>query len=193
MDNINNLEDMKSMWIELNNRISFLEEDNRKLAAQIRNDRYKTVQNRLINKYIKFIWLEAIFAILMPVFIVFNGNEKFKVITTIYWFCFFVIALAFDYYLLSNVRLMDLNNASVSEIVKLSSKNWKLHKLWIIIGMPVAVGACILYALALDADMVVIVGMIAGGVVGLIIGLTQFFKIRHNYYLLQSPQNMEDK
>ena len=112
--------------------------------------------------------------------------EKYKLLTTVYMMCFFAISAGVDSYLLFQVRDMDFYNSNVREITKMAAKNWKIHKIFLIFGLPLAIGACVLMALALDADPFVYLGMIVGGIVGFIIGLRQLMKFRDYYRLLQT-------
>lgn len=185
------LQDMKEMWFALNNRVSFLEEENRRLARRIMGKEYQSVTTKLMRKYQVFIVVALVSALLFPTFILFNPLtvEKYRLITSIYWFFFFIACASVDYYLLMNLRNIDVFNCTVSQITKEAAKNWRIHKLFLIFGNPFAVLAIILYALALDADSRMIIGMIFGGLVGLFIGLWQLIGIRRYYRLLQSQSD----
>lgn len=184
------LKDMKAMWIELNNRITILEEDNRRLARQVMNKDYKGAQDKLMNKYRFFVCFNLIFIIVMSIFIMANPlvNEKYRMITLIYWLVFFLGEATIDTYLMIKIKQIDIYNSSVSEISREASKTWKIHKIAIFIGLPVAIGAVILYGLLLNADKFVIFGMIVGGVIGALIGLRQLMKFLEYYKLLQNNE-----
>lgn len=183
-----NLEDMKTMWLELNNRLSFLEEENRKMARQVMNEKYKTARDRLINKYRGFIIIEFILMIYISWFFYFNPLvvEKYRLLAIIYWGVFFLGEVAIDFYLMVKIKGIDIYNSSVSTIAKTAAKNWKIHKIAMCIGLPLAIGAIIIFGLALDANEFTIFGMIVGGLVGLIIGIRQLIKFLNYYKLLQS-------
>ena len=182
------IEDMKALWIELNNRLNSLEEENRRLAKKVTSNKYKNVQEKLIKKYCIFIAVSCVMMIYCFCLIYLNPFivEKYKLLTTVYMMCFFAIAAGVDSYLLFQVRDMDFYNSNVREITKMAAKNWKIHKIFLIFGLPLAIGACVLMALALDADPFVYLGMIVGGIVGFIIGLRQLMKFRDYYKLLQT-------
>ena len=185
MDDLN---DIKNMWAEINNRLAALEEENRRLLHHVKSENYRSIKQRLISRYRFFIVMSLLCALVFALFIVFNPMivETYRWITAIYWLVFFILCASVDFYLLQNVGRMDIYNSSVSETARIAAKNWKIHKLWIIVGLPFAIGAVILWALALNADYFVILGMIAGGIVGFIIGLYQLKKFMRDYKQLQS-------
>ena len=184
MDNLN---DMKTMWMELNEKVSALEAENKNLARKMINEKYKSAKERLINKYNAFIWIEAILIFFMTLFFLYNPqvNHKYRIITLIYWDVFFLIEVIFDCYLLNRIKSVNVYSSSINEVAKKATDNWKLHKKGVIIGMPLAFGAVILVSLALNANEFTIYGIILGGVIGVAIGINQLLKFRKYYMLLQ--------
>lgn len=184
MDNLN---DMKTMWMELNEKVSALEAENKNLARKMINEKYKSAKERLINKYNAFIWIEAIMIFFMTLFFLYNPqvNEKYRIITLIYWDVFFLIEVIFDCYLLNRIKSVNVYSSSINEVAKKATDNWELHKKGVIIGLPLAFGAVILVSLALNANEFTIYGIILGGVIGVAIGINQLLKFRKYYMLLQ--------
>ena len=182
-----NIEDFKIMWQDLNQRISCLENDNRKLIRQIRETNYKTTQEKLVRKYWGFIAVEVIMIFFMSFFFLYNPFliEKYRIPALIYWVAYFVIASLFDLYLLYRIKGIDIYTSTINEVAARSAANWKLHKIGIVIGLPLAFGAILLFALAVDANQFTIFGMIFGGFVGFIIGICQLIKFKNYYKLLQ--------
>lgn len=185
---MDNIEEMKNMWLELNDRITSLEEENRRLARQVINSNYKTAREKLIRKYSAFMFISLLMIVYIILLIVHNPLcvEKYKIPTLIYWCFFFLFEFLFDYYLREKIKAINIYHSSLEEIASLASRNWKLHKIAIAIGLPLAIGACVLFGLLLDANSFIIYGMVAGGLVGLIIGLYQLLKFQKFYRLLQS-------
>lgn len=188
-----NLEDMKSMWSALNDRISFLEEENRKLARRAMTNKYKTAREKLISKYKKFIFIETVMILYVWVFIGFNPEtvDKYRLPTLIYWSLFFLAEIGIDYYLMERVREIDIYTSPVKEITQMAASNWRIHKLAIFIGLPIAFGAIILFGLAMDANEFVIYGMVAGAIVGLIIGFSQLRRFMSYYRQLKTIDSEE--
>ncbi|MCH5229210.1 MAG: hypothetical protein J1F12_04350 [Muribaculaceae bacterium] len=187
-ENINEIDDIKIMWQEINLRLGHLEEENKRLARKVLNSDYKSARERLINKYAIFVGVEIFMLFVMSAFFYFNPEivEKYRWPVLIYWALFFLGEVMIDFYLMHNVKNIDIYNSSVTQISKIAATNWKIHKLAVIIGLPIAIGAVILFALAMDSDEVVIFGMITGGIIGLIIGTTQLLKFSKYYRLLQN-------
>ena len=180
-----NIEDMKTMWIELNERVKSLEDQNRTLAKKVIANKYKSTKEKLIKKYLSFSLLSfimiifSIFGILMNPFIL----GKYKWITFICWICFFLFEGSIDLYLCRNLQRIDVYNTSFRKIAATTAQNWKVHKLAVVIGLPFAVLVCILYALAIQADVFAVYGMVCGAFVGLIIASFQLKRF-YSYYRL---------
>lgn len=185
---MNDLNDMKTMWMELENRISSLERENRELARRVMNNDYKSAKERLVNKYKSFITLEIIMFVAVSLIIIDNSLivEKYKTITMIYWALFLLGEASIDTYLMLKIQQIDVYNSNVTEISRLAARNWKIHKISILIGLPVAGGAIILFGLLINADRFAIAGMIVGGIVGLIVGGRQLIKFMKDYKELQT-------
>lgn len=185
------LENIKNMWIELNGRISALEEDNKRLARKVTSEKFKNLQEKLVAKYRNFIIVEAIMIIYVVLFIFFNPLvlEKYRWITSIYWLVFFSGEILVDLYLMNRVKQMDIYLSSVRNITRQAAENWKFHKIAIAVGFPVAIGAIVLFALAMDANEFVYFGMTVGFMVGLVIGICQLMKFKKYYRLLQTSED----
>lgn len=190
---MDDLENMKTMWIELENRLSFLEKENRRMAREVMSNKYKTIQEKLIAKYRLFAIVSGIMIIYSLFFIGFNPEivEKYRFITLLYWIGFFLFEGSADIYLMFRLDKLDIYHSSVKDISDYAAQNWKLHKIALFIGIPLAIGALVLLLLALDADLFIISGMITGGLVGAAIGLTQLKKFMRYYKLLQTKENEE--
>ena len=186
-----NIQDFKEMWNTLNERLARVEDENRKMAREIRYGKHKTAQEKLIRKYRGFIIVEAVMIIAVTLFITNNPfvNEKYRLLTLLYWVGFFLLEVIVDFYLMMKVSNMNLHTATVTQISNYAKQCWKIHKIFIIIGLPLAIGAIILFALLMDADKFVIAGMICGGVIGVLIGLNQLREFIRCYKVLQSPEN----
>lgn len=185
---MNELDDMKSMWNDLNKRLERLEEENRELAKEIMANKFLSVTERLASKYRKFMVLQIIWAVIMPAYILANHYvvEQYRWPTAVVFCVFFLLAFGVDFYLLGNIKKMDIYNSPVTEISRLAALNWKIHKLWIIFMLPFAFAAVLLLALALNANIYTLTGMACGVVLGVAIGTYQLLKFRSGYRLLQS-------
>lgn len=185
------LENIKVLWQELNQRMESLERDNRMLAREVMNNKYVSAKEKLVKKYTIFSIISFVMIIYGFCFIFYNPFivEKYKIATCIYWTLFFLFEAFLDLFLSYRLRKIDVYNSNVKEIANLSAQNWKIHKLGIVIGLPLAIGLVILFGLAMNPNEFVIYGMITGGFVGLLIGLIHLRKFYRYYKLLQSERD----
>lgn len=185
-----NIEDFKIIWQDLDQRLSKLENENEKLIQNIKKTNYKTTQEKLVNKYRCFIAVELIMICFMTLYFIFNPlvNEKYRIITLVYWDLFFTIEVIFDFYLLYQIKKLDIYTSPINEVAQKASTNWKLHKIGIVIGLPLAFIAILLFALAVNANKFTIFGMIIGGILGLLIGIRQLIKFKNYYNMLQENE-----
>lgn len=191
---MNEMDEIMRMWKKMDEKLSVLARENQRLALEVRKNKYRSSLERLVNKYWKFIILETVCLLLFPLMIIYNPLvvEKYRWITAIYWCCLFAFELGVDYYLMSRLRALDVCSRSVREISLEAQRNWKIHKIAIIIGFPVAIGAVILFALSLNADPEILAGMTVGGVIGLVIGISELRKFMRDYKNLQEEDSPEE-
>lgn len=185
MENIN---DIKLMWQELDVRLSHLENENKRLMRKVMESNFHSAKEKLLKKYMGFMAVECIMLVFMTMFFLFNPevNENYRIISIVYWDIFFLIEFFFDFYLMIRLRKIDIYSSSINEIAKNASRSWKIHKLGIVLGLPLAFGAIFLLALALNTNEFTIFGMFFGGIIGLAIGISQLSKFREYYKLLQT-------
>lgn len=171
----------------MNQRISYLENENKNLIMNIKKSHYKTMREKIRNKYLGFIAIEIVMICFITFFFLFNPFiiEKYRLVSLIYWDLFFLLEVAIDGYLLYQIQKLDIYTSTLKEVAARAASNWRLHKIAILIGMPLAFGAIFLLILAIDANEYTIYGMIVGGLVGLLIGFRQLSKFRNYYKLLQ--------
>ena len=183
IENLNELEDMKSMWLNLNQRVASLEEENRNLARDVIRKKHKSSLDDLKTRYRVFIIIEILMLVWVPLFILNNpfSVEKYRLAAAYYWAIFFAGEVGIDYYLYLRVKSIDVLNQSISEVTKAASQTWKIHKLAIIIGFPVAIGAVILFGLVINANEFALYGMFLGFVAGILIGIRQLLKFKEDY------------
>lgn len=186
------LANMKTLWQELSLRVSSLEEENRLLARKVLNQNFKTAREKLVRKYTFFSCLSLFMIIYMIFFVGLNplGEEKYRLLTLIYMGCFFIFEGSVDLYLRYKLKNLDIYAANIKEIVSQAKQNWKLHKISVCIGLPLAIGAIIILGLFMGADIYAIYGLIIGGIIGLIIGFRQLLSFRETYRLLETEEEM---
>ena len=185
---MNNIDDMMAMWKEMDNKLSSLVEENRMLANEIKKNKVRSNQEKLGRKYRAFIIMEAVCIPLIFLLLGVNPEvvEKYRWPTLIYFVCFFLLEICIDGYLLCKLNNIDIYNESIVEISRKAKANWKTHKIAVLIGIPIAIGAVVLFCLAMGGNEAPIYGIFFGGAIGLGIGLNEFFKFMKNYKEMSS-------
>ena len=180
---MNNVDDMMAMWKEMDNKLSSLVEENRRLADEIKKNNLRSSQEKLSRKYRAFIIMEAVCIPLM--FVVLGINplvvNQYRWPALIYFVCFFLLGIGIDGYLLYKLNCIDIYHNSIIEISKQARANWNIHKIAVLIGIPIAIGAVVLCFLAFGSNISMLWGVLVGGAIGLGIGLNEFFKFMKNY------------
>lgn len=181
------LQKMKIMWADINQRLTSVEEENRKLMLYIQRNNYKTAKDKLIIKYRRFIIVEILMVFVVILFLTEENNvvEKYRWPTIIYWILYFIAELIFDFYLLYKVKDIDVINDTVHSIYVKAKRNWKIHKIGIICGLPFAFGLVVLYSLYLGVNRFIVYGIICGAILGLMIGIYNLRKFSLYYRDLQ--------
>lgn len=167
----------------MDSKLTSLIEENRQLAAEIKKNKILSSKEKLVRKYRAFIIMEAICIPLMVFLLGFNPMvvNQYRWAAMIYFVCFFLLEICVDSYLLYRLLGIDIYSDSIVEISRRATANWKIHKIAVLVGIPIAIGAVVLFCLAMGSDISVIWGVAVGGVIGLGIGLNEFFKFMKNY------------
>ena len=180
---MHNLDDMMILWKEMDSKLSSLVEENRKLAEEIKKNKLRSSQEKLTRKYWAFIIMEA-FCIPMMIFIIGMNPyvvDSYRWPAVIFFICFILFEISIDCYLLYKLNAIDIYNDSIVEISRQARTNWKIHKLAVLIGIPLAIGSIALFCAALGCNAPTLWGIFVGVIIGLAIGLNQFFKFKKNY------------
>ena len=178
--------ELKDLWKQMNERLWALEQENKRMAFNIQRSNYKSAREKLITKYKRMIVIEIIILVVMS-FRLFDSmvDERLRIPTLIYWIVFFLIEISIDIYLMQKTKEIDIYKDSIHEIAQKARRNWKIHKAAIFIGLPLAIGFIILYALSLHANIYIVYGIFAGAVLGLILGVSILRKFIKDYRDLQ--------
>lgn len=167
------LADIRRLWSELNARIDSLEKENRQLTQQIKTNRYKTTQNKLINKFRFSIICVCVMLVYINVFFGTNPyfDDTYRWPTLIVCDLFFIGAIAVDAYLLLQIRKIDIYTYSVSETARQIRRVRKIHIRYICCSLPASLGVIVLMSLCMKVNQYQVVGVITGFVSGLTIGI----------------------
>lgn len=181
-----NIDDMMIIWKDMDSKLTVLVEENRRLADEIHKNKIRSSQEKLMRKYRAFIIAEAVCIPLVFLGLAVNPlvADQYRWPALIYFICFFLLEIGVDSYLLYKLSNIDIYNDSITEISRRAKANWKTHKIAVLIGIPLAIGAVSLFCLALGGNMSLLWGVLIGGAIGLGIGLNEFVKFMKNYKAL---------
>lgn len=185
-----NIDDIKTLWNGLNSRLERLEEENKRLARHITTSNMHTAQQKLMTRYLRFIAVEAIMIVFVVLFFLGNPfiNDNYRVWLLIAWLIFFLVELALDLYLYINIKEIDIYRESVSSVAARARHIWRVHKIGVLCGIPLAIGVVALFLLSMDADRYMVLGVACGAFVGCLIGLREFLKFRKSFRDLQQQE-----
>lgn len=183
---IKDLDQLKSMWLDLNRRVERLEnqtlEDGRKAVS----GKITTAREDLAARYKRFMIVGFMMGILFPMFLFtsrsdFFPDETIKYVSTALFFSYFITAGVMDAYLYNEVKGIDLAVMTVNQVIRRARTLKRRHHIFMIILIPFAVVCLTVFAIPLIHEPFIISGMIAGGIAGLAIGLRQYFRMMRDY------------
>lgn len=182
--NKDELTELREMWAELNTRITRLEEETINEGRRVSNQRIKSAQEDLATTYKRFSRVSLCCAVIFPIIYGFPGVFQYPtllyhIIVAAASFIFFCTAGIMDLYLTNGVQDIDIATMPVTEVRILAINLKKLHHIFQIILIPMAV--VLLGVMCYPVIKQVWIGMIIGGIIGLSIGITAYLKMMRDY------------
>lgn len=183
---INDLDQLKEMWSDLNRRVERLENQTLEEGRKVASGKITTAREDLATRYKRFMIIGFVMGIFFPLFLIMSPTDFFpdgtmKYVASALFFSYFITAAVMDSYLYNEVRSMDLAMMTVSQVIHKARTLKRRHHIFMIILIPFAVITLAVFAIPLLDDPFIIAGMITGGVVGLCIGLRQYFRMMRDY------------
>lgn len=183
---INDLDQLKEMWSDLNRRVERLENQTLEEGRKVASGKITTAREDLASRYKRFMIIGFVMGIFFPSFLIMSPTDFFpdgfmKYVASALFFSYFITAAIMDSYLYNEVRSMDLAMMTVSQVIHKARTLKRRHHIFMIILIPFAVITLAVFAIPLLDDSFIIAGMITGGVVGLCIGLRQYFRMMRDY------------
>lgn len=183
---INDLDQLKEMWSDLNRRVERLENQTLEEGRKVASGKITTAREDLATRYKRFMIIGFVMGISFPLFLIMSPTDFFpdgtmKYVASALFFSYFITAAVMDSYLYNEVRSMDLAMMTVSQVIHKARTLKRRHHIFMIILIPFAVITLAVFAIPLLDDPFIIAGMITGGVVGLCIGLRQYFRMMRDY------------
>ncbi len=154
------------------------------------NGKRKTALQSLAQRYRWFSNMGLLFLVIVP-FNLFNlhlfPDLKMRTVL-IFWFAgFFLICSVMDRWLYHGIKQIDVLTMSVSEVIEKALYYRKWHIRFIFILLPLALGCLGLMAYAID-DLYVRLGMVAGFLVGVAMGIRQLLNFLADYRAITSEK-----
>lgn len=177
---------LKSGWHETNRRLERLEEATLSDGRRVSGGNVKSAQQRLEMMYQRFSlgallcagWIPLMVSRLWEVFAYPSTGYRIAVMVVVSFY--FLTAAAMDFHLYRAVRAIDLGRMSVTEVAARAIKLKRRHHLFQIMLIPLAIGVLALMVWPI-ADTAALIGMGAGGAVGLALGLTAYRRMMRSY------------
>lgn len=175
-------------WRSLEQRIEALEKGNSRTAAGAAVQRTRTALDRLAAKYRKFSILSL--AMTFSCTALFMLSEIFtpqsRLWITVVSICYFALASTMDYWLSKRIGEIDVLTLPVSEVVQRALTCRRRHHQFMMILIPLCAVVLGLFIWGAGGNIYLIAGMGAGAVIGLAIGLRQYFDFMAQYRILSS-------
>ena len=183
---INDLDQLKEMWSDLNRRVERLENQTIEEGRKVTSGKITTPREDLATRYKRFMIIGFVMGVFFPLFLKMSPTDFFpdgtmKYVASALFFSYFITAAVMDSYLYNEVRSMDLAMMTVSQVIHKVRTLKRRRHIFMIILIPFAVITLAVFAIPLLDDPFIIAGMITGGVVGLCIGLRQYFRMMRDY------------
>lgn len=177
-------EDIRKNWQDANVTIS----ENTGSYDAILNGKRKTALQNLAQRYRWFSNMALVFLLLVPINLMnmhLFPDLKGRMIIVI-WFCsFFIICSVMDRWLYHGIRQIDVVTMPVAEVVEKALYYRKWHIRFIFILLPMALACLGLLAYYID-DLYIRLGMLAGFLTGVAVGVRQLLNFLADYRAITS-------
>ncbi len=155
---------------------------------KILSGKRKTALQNLAQRYLWFSNMALVFLVIVP-FNILNPHifpDMRCRMLILLWFCaFFIICSVMDRWLYLGIRQIDVLTMTVSEVVEKALYYRKWHIRFIFILLPLALGCLGLLAYVVD-DFYMRLGMVAGFLVGVALGIRQLLNFLADYRAITS-------
>jgi len=169
------LDEIKNIWNDMNTKLEKTEALNKKLLAEIMDNRHQTAKDKLMRYEVIYLILSAVFACITPLYY-FTG--LFTVAGCAMFSGLFVVAAAWQVYKIVLLQKMKPDIVSTTELLQKALKFKIITRMRTVIGLSLMIPffAVFLWISPQLLKTEILAGMGVGLVVGLIIGLADYFK-----------------
>lgn len=169
------LDEIKSAWNDLNTRLEKTEKLNRKLLEEMLHTKQQTAKDKLMKYEVSFMIFSFVFALLTPLT---YFAKIYTLSTTLLFELVFVVAGIWQIYKIYLLNQMKIDQCPTAELLRKAIRFRVITKLRTVIGLTLLIPIFVLI-FVFDKGLIeppVLIGMIAGGCIGIAIGLVFFFK-----------------
>ena len=169
------IDEIKSIWSDMNTRLEKNELLNKKILNEIMDNRHQTAKEKLMKYEVRYLILSGAFSLITP-FYYYAGI--FPLMGCIMFSGLFVLAALWQVYKIVLLKKMKMDEVSTTELLQKSLKFKIITRLRTIIGLSLMIPFFVLFFMVTPQLMQppIMLAMGVGVVVGLIIGLADYFR-----------------
>ncbi len=169
------IDEIKSIWNDMNIRLEKSESLNKKLLNEIMDNKHQTAKDKLMKYEVRYLILSAAFSLITPSYYL---TGLFSLTGCIMFAGLFVVAALWQVYKIVLLQKMKLDEFSTTELLQKALKFKIVTRLRTIIGLAAMVPFLAIFIMVSPELMkpFILGAMGIGVIVGLIIGLTDYFR-----------------
>ena len=198
MDKINtDLDSLKSAWNDMDTRLGRLESITVEAGRNAVSGRIRTAGGELARSYKRFMIVGLLMAVAFPMYLLCAElpsatSMADRVICAVTFALYFATAACMDAWLLQGVRSINPALMSVSEIIGKARKLKHMHHVFMCILLPFAIVCVVLMIYLLVDNIYMLAGIAVGGIVGLAVGLSLYFRMMREYREIMCDYRTDD-
>jgi len=169
------IDEIKSIWNEMNTRLEKSETLNKKLMNEIMENRHQTASEKLMKYEMLYLILSTVFAFLTPLY---YFTHLFSLAGCLMFSGLFVLAALWQVYKIVLLKKMKMDQFSTTELLQKALKFKIITRMRTIVGLLLMIPFFAIFFMVSPhlLKIEILTGMGVGLVVGLIIGLTDYFR-----------------
>ena len=169
------IDEIKSIWNDMNTRLEKNESLNKKLLNEIMDNRHQTAKDKLMKYEVRYLIIGTVFPFITP-FYYYNGI--FSLTGCVMFSALFILAALWQVYKIVLLQKMKMDVSSTTELLQKALKFKIITRLRTIIGLSLMIPFLAIFVMVSPQLMqpAILTAMGVGVVVGLMIGLTDYFR-----------------
>lgn len=199
MDNINrinDLEEIKSMWKDVNRRLENLERQTVEESRRMDTRKIRTAKEDLARNYKRFMYIGAVFGVMFPVFLItadhLYPSGTWKFISAGLFMIYFLTVAIMDGYLYNEVMGINLAEMTVKRVIERAKALKHRHHVFMMILIPMALVTIGVFCSQFLNDTFMMAGVCLGGLIGVLIGLKKYLQMMNDYREMMAQYSEED-